>query len=190
MPRSLTSQELARYETDGYLVLEDAVPADRLAEVIAETERMLAVASSLTEPTDALDLDPAHTPEHPRVRRIKSQHQHSEFFAAFAAEPLIMDLLAPLMPSGIRLHNTKINMKSAGHGESVEWHQDWAFYPHTNDDVLAVGIYLDDCTEENGPMLVVPGAIAARYTITIHTATSAARWTRPPATGTWKKPYP
>ncbi|MBT6275202.1 MAG: phytanoyl-CoA dioxygenase family protein, partial [Chromatiales bacterium] len=33
-----------------------------------------------------------------------------------------------------------------------------AFYPHTNDDVLAVGIYLDDCTAENGPMMVVPGS--------------------------------
>ena len=77
---------------------------------------------------------------------------------AFAAEPRILDLLDPLLPSGIRIHNTKINMKFAGHGESIEWHQDWAFYPHTNDDVLAVGIYLDDCTEANGPMLVVPGS--------------------------------
>ncbi|MDD9928886.1 MAG: phytanoyl-CoA dioxygenase family protein, partial [Rhodospirillaceae bacterium] len=92
------------------------------------------------------------------IRRIKSHHEHSDFFADFVAEPLIMEILAPLMPSGIRVHNTKINMKSAEVGESVEWHQDWAFYPHTNDDVLAVGIYLDDCTEENGPMFVVPGS--------------------------------
>jgi ectoine hydroxylase-related dioxygenase (phytanoyl-CoA dioxygenase family) len=47
-------------------------------------------------------------------------------------------------------------MKSAGYGAAVEWHQDWAFYPHTNDDVLATGIYLDDCGMENGPLLVVP----------------------------------
>ena len=49
-------------------------------------------------------------------------------------------------------------MKSAEVGESIEWHQDWAFYPHTTDDGLAVGSYLDDCTEENGPMFVVPGS--------------------------------
>ena len=39
----------------------------------------------------------------------------------------------------------------------MEWHQDWAFYPHTNDDLLAVGVMLDDCTSDNGPLLVVPG---------------------------------
>ena len=158
MSRTLTQQELDRYERDGYLVITDEVPQDRLSAVIAETERMCAVAETVTAGTDMLDVDPSHTPEIPKVRRIKSQHEHSDFFAEFVAEPLIMDLLAPLMPSGIRVHNTKINMKSAGIGESIEWHQDWAFYPHTNDDVLAVGIYLDDCTAENGPMFVVPGS--------------------------------
>ena len=48
-------------------------------------------------------------------------------------------------------------MKSAGYGSPVEWHQDWAFYPHTNDDVLATGIYLDDCELDNGPLMVLPG---------------------------------
>lgn len=158
MVRTLTPEELQQYETDGYVVIHDAVPAGRLADVVAETDRMLAVAQTITAPIPMLDLDPAHTPENPRVRRIKSHHEHSAFFRAFAAEPLIMDLLDPIMPSGIRLHNSKINMKSAGVGESIEWHQDWAFYPHTNDDVLAVGIYLDDCTEENGPMMVIPGS--------------------------------
>jgi len=158
MPRTLTQDELDFYDEHGYLVLTDVVPADRLKAVIDETERMCAVASTITEAIPMLDLDPSHTPEKPRIRRIKSQHEHSEFFKVFAAEPLIMDLLDPLMPSGIRLHNTKINMKSAGVGESIEWHQDWAFYPHTNDDVLAIGIYLDDCTEENGPMMVIPGS--------------------------------
>jgi ectoine hydroxylase-related dioxygenase (phytanoyl-CoA dioxygenase family) len=48
-------------------------------------------------------------------------------------------------------------MKSARYGSPVEWHQDWAFYPHTNDDVLAIGVLLDDCDITNGPMLVTPG---------------------------------
>lgn len=156
--RRLTPDELDFYDEQGYLVIADAVPADMLKAVIDETERMVAVASTISEGTPMLDLDPSHTPEKPRVRRIKSQHEHSDFFKAFAGDPLIMALLEPLMPSGVRIHNTKINMKSAGHGESIEWHQDWAFYPHTNDDVLAVGIYLDDCTPENGPMMVLPGS--------------------------------
>src|SRR3546814_12432932 len=49
-------------------------------------------------------------------------------------------------------------MKSAGYGAAVEWHQDWAFYPHTNDDILAVGVIIDDMSEENGPLMVFPGS--------------------------------
>ena len=33
---------------------------------------------------------------------------------------------------------------AAGFGAAVEWHQDWAFYPHTNDDLAAVGVMMDD----------------------------------------------
>jgi phytanoyl-CoA hydroxylase len=40
----------------------------------------------------------------------------------------------------------------------VEWHQDWAFYPHTNDDLAAVGVMMDDMALENGPLLVIPGS--------------------------------
>jgi len=49
-------------------------------------------------------------------------------------------------------------MKSAGFGAAVEWHQDWAFYPHSNDDLLAVGVMLDDVDDSNGPMQVIPGS--------------------------------
>ena len=52
----------------------------------------------------------------------------------------------------------KINIKAPEYGAAVEWHQDWAFYPHANDDLLAIGVALDDCEEENGPLMVIPGS--------------------------------
>jgi hypothetical protein len=58
----------------------------------------------------------------------------------------------------VRFDTGKLNMKSAGYGAPVESHQDWAFYPHTNDDLAAVGIMLDDCEIGNGPMMVIPGS--------------------------------
>jgi len=91
------------------------------------------------------------------VRRIKTPHKHFPFFAQLIRNPRITAIMAQLLGPDIRLHGSKLNMKSAGYGAAVEWHQDWAFYPHTNDDVLATGLYLDDCGLENGPLLVVPG---------------------------------
>ena len=49
-------------------------------------------------------------------------------------------------------------MKSAGYGAAVEWHQDYAFYPHSNDDILAIGVVIDDMQLENGPLMVYPGS--------------------------------
>jgi phytanoyl-CoA hydroxylase len=48
-------------------------------------------------------------------------------------------------------------MKSAGYGAPIEWRQDWAFYPHTNEDLAAVGVIPDDCEMDNGSMMVIPG---------------------------------
>ena len=62
-----------------------------------------------------------------------------------------------LLGTNVRLQNSKLNLKSQGGSAPVAWHQDWAFYPHTNDDVLAVGIMIDDMTEDNGPVLFAPG---------------------------------
>ena len=41
-------------------------------------------------------------------------------------------------------------MKPAKVGSAVEWHQDMAYFPHTNDDLVTTLVYLDDATEENG----------------------------------------
>ena len=51
----------------------------------------------------------------------------------------------------------KLNFKlpNKKKGSLVEWHQDFAFYPHTNDDLITVGIYLEDCDEKNGPLKVI-----------------------------------
>ena len=46
-------------------------------------------------------------------------------------------MLQKLWGPAIRFDVSKLNLKSAGYGAPVEWHQDWAFYPQTNDDVLA-----------------------------------------------------
>ena len=66
-------------------------------------------------------------------------------------------ILTALLGPDVRLHGSKMNMKDPQYGSPVEWHQDWAFYPHTNDDLLAIGVMLEDIDEENGALLVMPG---------------------------------
>jgi ectoine hydroxylase-related dioxygenase (phytanoyl-CoA dioxygenase family) len=154
----LTKSQIEHYREFGYLVVPGALPRDLLANLRTTVDQLVAGAANLNTHTDIYDLEDSHTSTTPRVRRIKTPHKHFAFFAELTRAACITDILAQILGSDIRLHGSKLNMKSAGYGAAVEWHQDWAFYPHTNDDVLATGIYLDDCSMENGPLLVVPGS--------------------------------
>jgi ectoine hydroxylase-related dioxygenase (phytanoyl-CoA dioxygenase family) len=124
----------------------------------AEMARILEGARAVTTHTDMYDLEPGHRADHPRVRRVKTPHRFFPVFERLMRHPTLVAVVQDLLGPAVRLHSSKINLKSPRYGSPVEWHQDWAFYPHTNDDLLAVGVMLDDCTGDNGPLLVVPGS--------------------------------
>ncbi len=155
----LSSQQIETYRRDGYLVIPRLIEGAQLAELRALTDRIVAEARGVAANDELYDLEPSHSPTLPRVRRLKPAiFQRYRFFNDLVRDPKITSILTQLLGPGIRHYGGKLNMKSAGYGSPVEWHQDWAFYPHTNDDVLATGIYLDDCDLANGPLMVVPGS--------------------------------
>ncbi|MFK7836473.1 MAG: phytanoyl-CoA dioxygenase family protein [Sulfitobacter sp.] len=158
MPEHLTAAQIAHYNTHGYLVLPDQVPAEWLAKIRAEIARFEAEAAQMTASNDRLDLEDSHTPEAPRLRRIKLPHLISDVVRELMYSDHILAPARDLIGPDLRLHTTKLNMKSAGYGAAVEWHQDYAFYPHTNDDILAIGVCIDDMASENGPLMVYPGS--------------------------------
>lgn len=153
----LSEQQVAAYRRDGVIVVPDVLNASTLAELRRVIAELIAGAAQVSQHDDVYDLEPSHTPAMARVRRIKSPHKvHALFDQVIRSQPVI-DILTQLIGPGLRLHGSKLNIKAAQYGSPVEWHQDWAFYPHTNDDVLAVGVLLDDTDLSNGPMLVTPG---------------------------------
>ena len=154
----LDQKQIDFYHNEGYLGVPDVLSADEVEELRRTTDEFVANSREVSEHDDVYDLEPGHTADEPRVRRIKMPHlQHPSYDRAMR-HPKIVQIADQLIGPGIRSRGTKLNMKSAGFGSPVEWHQDWAFYPHTNDDVLAVGIAIDELNEENGGLLVVPGS--------------------------------
>ena len=155
----MTNTEVDSYRENGYVVVENVVDAatrDALKAVIAD---LIGKATGLTAHNEVYDLEPSHTPAHPRVRRIKKPTQvHALFDQVIKSPPMVSILQALLANANVQLHGSKLNMKDLlQYGSPVEWHQDWAFYPHTNDDLLAVGVMVEDIDEENGALLVMPG---------------------------------
>jgi hypothetical protein len=104
------------------------------------------------------DLDPTHCAQTPTLRRIKNPADNDPLYRWVAFESPIPDIVAELIGPDVKFHHSKLNLKGGRVGAPVEWHQDAAFYPHSNDDVLAVGLLLDDATAENGCLVVLPGS--------------------------------
>ncbi|CAN0570922.1 unnamed protein product, partial [Ectocarpus sp. 12 AP-2014] len=156
MTEVLNAEQIDRYNDRGYLVLERHLPDTIMQTIRDEIARFEAEACGISTSNDRLDLEDSHTPQNPRLRRIKLPHLISDPIRALMFSDHILGPARDLIGPNLRLHTTKLNMKSAGFGAAVEWHQDYAFYPHTNDDILAIGVIIDDMESENGPLMVYP----------------------------------
>ena len=158
MPEVLSPDQIDAYDKNGYLVLEKQIPDDWIEKIRSEIARFEIEAADMTASNDRLDLEDSHTKEEPRLRRVKLPHTISEVVRELMYSDHVLGPARDLIGPDLRLHTTKLNMKSAGYGAAVEWHQDYAFYPHTNDDILAIGVLIDDMAHENGPLMVYPGS--------------------------------
>ncbi|MEM9846154.1 MAG: phytanoyl-CoA dioxygenase family protein, partial [Pseudomonadota bacterium] len=154
----LSEEQREFYVENGYLILPAHLSAQTLANSRAEIERLSEHARTLDASDDLIDLEDSHTRDEPRIRRIKRPDLQSDFFNALMKSDEILAPVRDLIGPNLRLHTSKLNMKKARYGAPVQWHQDLAFYPHTNDDVLAVGVVFDDVRQENGPLQVFPGS--------------------------------
>ena len=154
----LTAEQVATYREHGYLAVENVLTADEVAELQAVTDDFVERSRAVTQHGDVFDLEPGHTAEAPRLRRLKNPHRQHEAYDRVLRNERILDIVSRLIGDRIRFQTTKLNLKSPEFGSPVEWHQDWAFYPHTNDDLLAVGVAIDDMMLENGCLMVVPGS--------------------------------
>ena len=154
----LSYDQIQFYQEQGYLVLENHLADEMVTAIRDEIARLSEPAAKMTVSDDKIDLEDSHSPQEPRIRRIKLPHTQSTLFKELLYSDSILGPVRDLIGADLRLHTTKLNMKSAGYGAAIEWHQDFAFYPHTNDDVLAVAVIIDDMDMENGPLMVVPGS--------------------------------
>ncbi len=154
----LTQEQLNFYNENGYIGVEAVLTQEEVSALRRITDEFVHKSKEVTEHTDIFDLEPGHTAAKPRVRRIKNPGLHHTAYDATLRHPKILDIVEQLIGPGVRYNGHKLNMKYPEFGSPVEWHQDWAFYPHTNDDLLAVGVVIDDMKVENGALMILPGS--------------------------------
>ena len=153
----LTNEQIAHYRTEGYVVVESVFDRGDLAGVddaINElTEQALAGGDNAGS---ILELEPEPVDGRRVPRRIYNPFDQHEAFRNLALDVRVLDRIELLIGPDFNLQHSKLNMKPAHVGSVVEWHQDMAYFPHTNDDLVTTLVYLDDATEENGCLQVLP----------------------------------
>ncbi len=155
-PRVLSQAQRESYFEHGYVMVERLIDEEWLARLQQRTEQCLERARTITASDAFFDLAPGHCAARPKVRRFKSPDVDPVYWAF--ANDVIADVAADLVGPDVTFHHSKLNFKWPTDGEtnSVEWHQDITFYPHTNYNVLAIGTYLSDTVDADGPLLVMP----------------------------------
>jgi phytanoyl-CoA hydroxylase len=154
----ISQERIEFYHREGYVGMENVLPDEDLAALRQVTDEFLEKSRNYTENNTVYDLEPGHTPKTPKLRRLKNPVQQHETYDRILRHPAILDIVEQLLGPDIYTNGDKLNMKLPEFGSPVEWHQDWAFYPHTNDDMLAVGVAMDDMLQVNGCLQVLPGS--------------------------------
>ncbi|MEM7091883.1 MAG: phytanoyl-CoA dioxygenase family protein [Actinomycetota bacterium] len=156
--RRLTPEQVEHYRTNGYLLIPGAIDDKWLTRLRAASNAFVEASRSMTESDGTLDLEPDHTADAPRLRRLTSPVDRHATFAEFTLTGPVADIAIDLLGEPARYHHSKLNYKWSDGGEAVEWHQDIQYWPHTDFTPLTIGVYLEDVDHEMGPMGIVPGS--------------------------------
>ena len=161
----LRPDQRAFFHEHGYLMIENAVDATLLARLqrdfatwVEESRAHEAAWGDTVDGRPRFDLEPGHSSATPGLRRVNAPVEVSEAYLAATVESRMADCVAELIGPDVKLHHTKINSKLPGGHTEVKWHQDFAFTPHSNDDVISALLMVDEVTEENGPLQVAAGS--------------------------------
>lgn len=160
----LTRSQTDEFWRDGVLLVEDAVSPDQLSALRAEfatwAEDSKAHVEDYGETLDGrarFDLEPGHSATQPALRRVQSPEEMSDVFRRMMRTAKTVDMVADLIGPNLRFHHGKVNSKMPGAATQVKFHQDFLFQPMTNDDMITALLFLDEVTQENGPLEVIPG---------------------------------
>ena len=153
-PRVLSQPHREQYFDQGYTCIEGFVPADTIQELVDVTNNLVDASRTHSESGSVYDLGPTHNAETPQLRRLKRPDDQHEVYWNFA-KGLLADVAADLVGPDVVFYHSKLNFKWSGGGNSVKWHQDAQFVPHTNYNVVYIGTYLSDTGMENGPLALV-----------------------------------
>lgn len=165
MPTILKEDQIEAFQRNGAIVVENAVSETELSGLratftdwVEESRKHAAPFGKICDGRPRFDIENDHAPDHPSLRRVASPTDISDIYASIAFDSAMTDMASDLLGEDVRFHHAKVNSKLPHTKTEVKWHQDFPFDPHSNDDTLTALLFMDDVTEENGPLMIAPGS--------------------------------
>ena len=158
--------QVDQYHQQGFLVVEHVLTSEEIAALQHDFDQWVEESRSQSAPwgntqdgRSRFDIESDHSADHPSLRRVSSPNDISAAYRHAALQSRMAHIAGQLIGgSGARYHHSKINSKLPHTATKVEWHQDFLFTPHSNDDIVTALLMVSEVTPENGPLNVVPGS--------------------------------
>ena len=103
-------------------------------------------------------LEEGHSESDPRLHRISNPQDQHPLFWEFMTDPVMTDLAADVVGPDVKFHHAKLNVKSGKGTQGFGWHQDIPAWPHTDFSPVTIGVYVEGCTPDQGPLTVAQGS--------------------------------
>ena len=149
---SLTPDQLRSYADDGYLLCDAWFSPYEIDLMRAQ----LPLVYSEESPRRVLEKGGT------AVRSVYGSHASNELFGRLIRHPRVLGAAQEILRNDVHVYQFKINAKASFVGDVWEWHQDYVFWREEDGmatpDVVTAAVFLDDVTEFNGPMMVIPGS--------------------------------
>ena len=147
----LTDEQLAEFDKTGYVFIPECFNRDEIevlreeAFKIYETDRKEVWRESSGAPRTAF-----------------AAHTYNEAHRRLGAHPRLIEPVEQLLDGKLYMHQYKINAKAAFEGDVWQWHQDYGTWQRDDEmpepRAMNISIFLDDVTEFNGPLFLIPGS--------------------------------
>ncbi|MGI8906115.1 MAG: phytanoyl-CoA dioxygenase family protein [Candidatus Sumerlaeaceae bacterium] len=156
-----TDCQLDNYRRDGYLVVPDLITPgeiERLRRDSADLARGRYPSESLKPLPESMSDDEVQR----RILCIHMPHHLSPVITEFIKHPAIVEVLTQIIGPDVKCMQSMLFVKPPGF-QGQAWHQDEIYIPTRDRSLCGAWIAMDDATQENGCLWVIPGSHEKGY---------------------------
>ncbi|MBB1255874.1 ectoine hydroxylase [Streptomyces alkaliterrae] len=155
-PGPIEARDLADYERDGFLAIEQLITPEEVLTYRAELERLVA------DPEIRRDERSIVEPKSQEIRSVFEVHKLSRVFADLVRDPRVVGRARQILGSDVYVHQSRINVKPGFGASGFYWHSDFETW-HAEDGLprmrtVSVSIALTENFATNGGLMIMPGS--------------------------------